>query len=155
MDPRHPELVLPRVKALVEQYEGILGRIETATLSTQLGQCEREASLVIQELCMTAPRLHDALNQASRLKRKTIVNNFTYVAPEEEPTPRPVVEKVRITLDEEPTPAEIFYEVVEHVSKKLAEEVPTAPNQAETIIVEPKPRKKKTSKKKAEQWNTR
>lgn len=122
MDPRHPELVLPRVKALIEQYEGILGRIETATLSTQLGQCEREASLVIQELCMTAPRLHDALNQASRLKRKTIVNSFTYVAPEEEPAPAP-----------EP--------VVE---------VPTAPNQAETVIVEPKPRKKKTSKKKAE-----
>ena len=112
MDPRHPELVLPRVKELIAQYEKAESKIKSATLSSQLGGFEREGSLVIQEICLTAPRLHEAMMLVSRNKRKELSQ-----------------------------PASV--EPVE-----AAVEVPTAPNQAETVIVEPKPKKKKNNKKK-------
>lgn len=69
MDPRHPELAVKRVKELIENYEDIEKKISTATVSSQLGQLEREGGLIIQELCLVAPRIHEAMMQVSRQRR--------------------------------------------------------------------------------------
>ena len=97
---------------LMTQFNLILKDMNNTTLSAKLGQLEREGGLVVQEICLVAPRLHEAMMQVSRQRRHDIS--------------RGLVEK----------PVEKY----------------TAPNQAETVIVEPKPRKKKktTKKKKAE-----
>ena len=112
MDPRHPELSITRIDQLVNQFKGIIDKINTENLSSRLGQLEREGGLVVQEICLVAPRLHEAMMQASRNRR----HNLTHIVTE--------------------SPVENYVE----------------PNQAETVIVEPKPRKKKktTRKKKAE-----
>ena len=69
MDPRHPEQSLARVKELIEQYERIEKDISTSVTSSRLGELEREGGLVIQEICLVAPRLHEAMMQASRQRR--------------------------------------------------------------------------------------
>lgn len=108
MDPRHPELALSRLKELIQQYDRIESDIAHATVSSQLGQLEREGGLVVQEMCLVAPRIHEAMMQTSRQRRRDLSHGV-------------IAE-----------PAEQY----------------VAPNQAETVIVEPKPRKRKTSKKK-------
>lgn len=72
MDPRHPELAVARVKELIKQYDRVEKDIKAATVSNKLGQLEREGGLVIQELCLVAPRLHEALIQASRSRRQAL-----------------------------------------------------------------------------------
>lgn len=116
MDPRHPELAIARIKELYNQFSRVLEDIKTASTSSRLGELEREASLVVQEICLVAPRLHEAMMQASRQRRHDIA--------------RGVLVEPQDTLVEKP------------VEKYVA------PNQAETVVVEPKPRKK-TAKKKA------
>ena len=108
MDPRHPELALSRLKELIQQYDRIESDIAHATVSSQLGQLEREGGLVVQEMCLVAPRVHEAMMQASRQRRRDLSHGV------------------------------IAEPVEQYVS----------PNQAETVIVEPKPRKRKPSKKK-------
>ena len=76
MDPRQPELALPRVKELIKQYEDLEKRISKATVSTELGQLEREGSLVVQEICLVAPRLHETLMNTSRNRRTELSNGF-------------------------------------------------------------------------------
>lgn len=121
MDPRHPELVLPRIKELIKQYERIEKNIGEATVSSRLGQLEREGGLVVQEICLIAPRIHEAMMQISRQRRSELTRGFF---------PEVSAESLK-----NPTP-----EAIERYVE---------PNQAETVIVEPKPRKKKTTKKKA------
>lgn len=108
MDPRHPEQAIARMRELMEQYDRIEADMRNATVASQLAQLEREGGLVVQEICLVAPRIHEAMMQASRQRRKDLS--------------RGIVEK----------PVENY----------------VAPNQAETIIVEPNYKKKKTSKKK-------
>ena len=120
MDPRHPELVLPRIKELIKQYERIEKDISETTVSSKLGQLEREGGLVVQEICLIAPRIHEAMMQTSRRRRSELTRGFFPEIPAE-------------TL-KEPT--------IETIEKYVE------PNQAETVVVEPKPRKKKTTKKK-------
>lgn len=74
MDPRQPELALPRVKELIKQYEDLEKRISKVTVSTELGQLEREGSLVVQEICLVAPRLHETLMNTSRNRRTELAN---------------------------------------------------------------------------------
>lgn len=74
MDPRHPELAVSRIKELVKQYDRVEKDIKAATVSNKLGQLEREGALVIQELCLVAPRLHEALIRASRNRRTELAN---------------------------------------------------------------------------------
>ena len=69
MDPRHPEQAVTRLKELIKQYDGIEEKIKEATVSSQLGQLEREGGLVVQEMCLVAPRIHEAMIQASRQRR--------------------------------------------------------------------------------------
>lgn len=118
MDPRHPEQAILRLRELMKQYDRIEADMNKATTSAQLGQLEREGGLVVQEICLVAPRIHEAMMQASRQRRHDIA--------------RGVLVEPQDTLVENP---------VENY---------VAPNQAETVFVEPKPRKKTTRKKKAE-----
>ena len=78
MDPRHPELAVSRVKELIKQYDRVEKDIKAATVSNKLGELEREGGLVIQELCLTAPRLHEALIQASRTRRTELQRQPIY-----------------------------------------------------------------------------
>lgn len=76
MDPRQPELALPRVKELIKQYEDLEKRISKVTVSTELGQLEREGSLVVQEICLVAPRLHETLMNTSRNRRTELASGI-------------------------------------------------------------------------------
>lgn len=69
MDPRHPELAISRMRELMKQYDRIEKDMEKATTSAQLGQLEREGGLVVQEICLVAPRIHEAMMQTSRQRR--------------------------------------------------------------------------------------
>lgn len=69
MDPRHPELAVKRMKDLISQYDRIERDIKAATTSAELGKLEREGGLVVQEMCLVAPRVHEALMQSSRNRR--------------------------------------------------------------------------------------
>lgn len=88
MDPRQPELALPRIKELIKQYEDLEKRISKVTVSTELGQLEREGSLVVQEICLVAPRLHETLMNTSRNRRTELANGIV-----EKPVEKPVEEK--------------------------------------------------------------
>ena len=69
MDPRHPEQAISRMRELMKQYDRIEKDMKKATTSAQLGQLEREGGLVVQEICLVAPRIHEAMMQASRQRR--------------------------------------------------------------------------------------
>lgn len=118
MDPRHPEQALTRLKELIAQYDRIESDIKSATVSSRLGQLEREGGLVVQEMCLVAPRIHEAMMQASRQRRYELTHPITA-------------------------------EMLKPATKEAIEQY-VAPNQADTVIVEPKPRKKRGRKKKAE-----
>lgn len=121
MDPRHPEQAILRLRELMKQYDRIEAAIKSATTSAQLGQLEREGGLVVQEICLVAPRIHEAMMQTSRQRRHDLSNGNIY--------------------DQMRGYAATAVRVDEPVENYVA------PNQAETVIVEPKPRKKKTAKK--------
>ena len=116
MDPRHPEEAISRMVDLMTQFNLILTDMKHTTVSTQLGQLEREGGLVVQEICLVAPRLHEAMMQTSRQRRYELTHPITA-------------------------------EMLKPVTLEAIEQY-VAPNQAETVIVEPKPRKKTTRKKK-------
>ena len=113
MDPRHPELAIERIDELMVQYKELLSNMRTCNVSTAIGGMERECGLVVQEICLVAPRLHEAMMQVSRTRRAALARGI---------------------VAEQSQPVEVY----------------TAPNQAEVEIVEPKPRKKKTTRKKKE-----
>lgn len=95
MDPRHPEQAVSRLRELMKQYDRIEEDIRKATIASQLGQLEREGGLVVQEMCLVAPRIHEAMMQTSRQRRHDLshgvvekpVENLqeTHVLPEEKP----------------------------------------------------------------------
>lgn len=117
MDPRHPELAISRMRELMAQYNRVESDMKKATASPQLAQLEREGSLVIQELCLVAPRLHEAMMQTSRQRRHDLASGVA----------EPEYDQADF----------IEAEIVKHYEQE----------QAEVEIVEPKPRKKKTTKK--------
>ena len=119
MDPRHPEQAVSRLRDLLLQYNSIESEILKATTTAKIGQLEREGGLVVQEMCLVAPRIHEAMMQTSRQRRRDLSRGLVNEKPE----------KVDITESD-------------------VNEIYVAPNQAETVIAEPKPRKKKTTKKK-------
>ena len=127
MDPRHPELALSRLKELIKQYDEIEYRISHATTSAGISQAEREGGLVVQEMCLVAPRIHEAMMQASRNRRHdlthgVVVDMSKYEIPAE--------------LLKEPTP-----EAVENYIEQAKEEYANSHKKKAT-------RKKKTTKKK-------
>jgi hypothetical protein len=133
MDPRHPELAVSRVKELLKQYDRIEDDIKHTVVSSKLGQLEREGGLVIQEICLVAPRIHEAMMQASRQRRYDLSRGNVYEQMREyaataERVDEPVETPKLGMMDEET--AEKILDAVEKVA--------------------PKPKKKTTKKKKAE-----
>ena len=106
MDPRHPEQAISRMRELMKQYDRIEKDMNKATTSAQLGQLEREGGLVVQEICLVAPRIHEAMMQTSRQRRHDLARGIL-VEPQdtavELPVEKPVViEKlVETELDKE------------------------------------------------------
>ena len=84
MDPRHPEATLPRIKELVKQYERVETDMGKATTSINLAELEREGGLVVQEICLVAPRLHESMIQKSRNRRGEIARGLPVEKPVEE-----------------------------------------------------------------------
>lgn len=126
MDPRRPELAISRMRELMEQYDRIEKDMAKATTSARLAQLEREGGLVVQELCLVAPRIHEAMMQTSRQRRHDLAKwngNVTR-------------ETIKSPLD---TVAEAM------VSESRGEESNLS---AQVEYIEPKPKKKTTRKKK-------
>lgn len=69
MDPRKPELAISRMRELMKQYDRVEKDMREATTSSKLAQLEREGGLVVQEICLVAPRIHEAMMQTSRQRR--------------------------------------------------------------------------------------
>ena len=78
MDPRHPELAISRMRELMKQYDRIESDMRNATVTSQLGQLEREGGLVVQEICLVAPRIHEAMMQTSRKRRHDLSRGNVY-----------------------------------------------------------------------------
>ena len=91
MDPRHPEQAVSRIRELMNQFDDIMSEMKTTPVMNKLGELERQGSLVVQEICLVAPRLHEAMMQASRTRRFTLTH--TPVMPVEN-FEEPVVEEV-------------------------------------------------------------
>lgn len=72
MDPRHPEQAISRMRELMKQYDRIEADMNKATTSSRLAELEREGGLVIQEICLVAPRVHEAMMQTSRQRRRDL-----------------------------------------------------------------------------------
>ena len=84
MDPRYPEVAITRIDQLVNQFKGIIDKINIETTSSRLGGIEREGALVVQEICLVAPRLHEAMMQASRQRRHDLSHGVAFdYTPEE------------------------------------------------------------------------
>lgn len=111
MDPRHPELAISRMRELMKQYDRVESDMKKATTSAQLGQLEREGGLVVQEICLVAPRLHEAMIQVSRQRRHDLARGIliepqdTAVELPAEPVEQPV-EQEAVSEMETTTPAE-------------------------------------------------
>ena len=140
MDPRHPELAISRMRELMKQYDRVESDMKKATTSAKLAELEREGGLVVQEICLVAPRIHEAMMQTSRQRRYDLAHGvaFSYV-PEEK-----VGQYIKSTIGIEKKPVE---KPVENFAQSVIEQ-PTEPTQS-VKKTEVKP-KKKTTKKKAE-----
>jgi len=136
MDPRHPELAVTRLKELVAQYDRIESDMKKANVASRLAQLEREGGLVVQEICLVAPRIHEAMMQTSRQRRRDLSRGNIYDQ----------MREYAATAERVDEPVEMPHDGYLSVDETI-EEIPAPPNQAETVIVEPKPRKKKTAKK--------
>lgn len=126
MDPRHPEQAIARMRELMRQYDRIESDIKKATVSSQLGQLEREGGLVVQEICLVAPRIHEAMMQTSRQRRYELSHGI-------------VEEPVMVKL-ERPLTEEEGKKIVESISTDKVDEPVEKPKKKTT-------RKKKTVKK--------
>lgn len=100
MDPRHPELAVSRIKELINQYDRIEKDMAKANTSAQLGQLEREGGLVVQEICLVAPRIHEAMMQASRQRRYDLSHGIAFEYTPEEKVGK--YTKATIGIEEKP-----------------------------------------------------
>lgn len=155
MDPRHPELAITRMEELMTQFDRVLSDIRSETISSKLGGLEREGSLVIQEICLVAPRLHEAMMQTSRSRRYDLTHGVTK---EIEPV-APTIDSV-VAMSKEIDKFNEYAatrEVVEETTDKI-ETVEEQNDLDNTILsydtkkvkvnIVDKPKKRKTSKKK-------
>lgn len=88
MDPRHPEQAISRMRELMKQYDHIEADMNKATTSARLAELEREGGLVIQEICLVAPRIHEAMMQTSRQRRRDLARGII-VEPQDTATEKP------------------------------------------------------------------
>lgn len=137
MDPRHPEQAIARMRELMEQYDRIEKDMGKATTSAQLGQLEREGGLVVQEICLVAPRIHEAMMQTSRQRRYDLSHGIPFgYTPEEK-----IGKYTKATIGMKQTSASGGLDEKEEAEWKTIEEKP----KKKTV------RKKKTIKKKEDE----
>ena len=146
MDPRHPELSVKRIRDLMSQYDQVEHDMGKAMTSAELAKLEREGGLVVQEICLTAPRMHEALIQTSRQRRQDLSRGNVYDQMREyaataervdEPMEKQhmdILEMAEVLTDPAPIP------VVEQLKEVGTEHL--------DILEEEKPKPKKTPKKK-------
>lgn len=133
MDPRHPEQAVSRLRELMKQYDRIEEDIRKATIASQLGQLEREGGLVVQEICLVAPRIHEAMMQTSRQRRHDLSHGIAFdYTPEEK-----VGKYTKATIGIKQTSASGGLDEKEEAEWKTTEEKPKKKTT----------RKKKTTKK--------
>lgn len=99
MDPRHPEQAIDRMDQLMAQFKTTLNNLRSSTVSSQLAQLEREGGLVVQEICLVAPRLHEAMMQTSRQRRHDLSRGVV-----EKPVEKSLHRADVVTEVEEPKP---------------------------------------------------
>ncbi len=114
MDPRHPELAISRMRELMKQYDRVEEDMNKATTSAQLGQLEREGGLVVQEICLVAPRIHEAMMQTSRQRRHDISRGIV-----EKPVEKSVTQIRKETISKKGTVAKKTTK--KKITKKKAE----------------------------------
>lgn len=134
MDPRHPEQAISRMRELMKQYDRIETDMAKATTSAQLAQLEREGGLVVQEICLVAPRIHEAMMQTSRQRRHDLARGIL-IEPQDTAVELPVEKPV------EKSEESVIKQAVEPAQSVKKTEV--KPKKKTT-------RKKKTAKKKAD-----
>lgn len=132
MDPRHPEQAISRMRELMKQYDRIEADMNKAMTSAQLAQLEREGGLVVQEICLVAPRIHEAMMQTSRQRRHDLSHGIAFGYTPEEKVGK--YTKATIGMEEKPVEKD-----VNEIEKKVDIEEPD---------VNEKPKKKTTRKKK-------
>lgn len=139
MDPRHPELAIGRIDELMKQFKDVIYKLSHETVSNRLAATEREGALVVQEICLVAPRLHEAMMQVSRnrrhdLARGVVVDMSKYKIPEG-------------ALEEEVEEPEVIggNSTIIAVDEYITEEAEVAEKE-----IKPKAKKKTAKKKKAE-----
>lgn len=141
MDPRHPEQAISRMKELMKQYDRVEKDMSKATTSAQLAQLEREGGLVVQEICLVAPRMHEAMMQTSRQRRKAlsqVIAAKNYIDQSEFETPDTEVHTVGYMVEEP----------VEKPVEKCEKESPKQLEKCDKTEVKPaKSKAKKTTKK--------
>lgn len=76
MNPMKPETAVPRMDELMVQFKNVLKALQTETVSHRLAELEREGVLVVQELTLVAPRLHEVVMQTSRNQRTAIARGL-------------------------------------------------------------------------------
>lgn len=147
MDPRHPELAISRMRELMKQYDRIENDMAKATTSAKLAELEREGGLVVQEICLVAPRMHEAMMQTSRQRRHDLSRGNVYDQMREyaataervdEPMEKQhmgILEMVEVLTDPAPIP------VVEQLKEVGTEHLDILEEE------KPKPKKKPTKKK--------
>lgn len=147
MDPRHPESAVTRMEELMLQFKRVEEDMAAATTSAQLSMLEREGSLVVQEICLVAPRLHEAMVQSSRLRRYDLSHALVVPKVEEEKVEEKAEEEPEEVeeIDSETTPQ--TEQFVAEATKEEAKELDAAVEEVEEA---PKPKKKTTKKKKSE-----
>lgn len=139
MDPRHPEQAISRMRELMKQYDRIEKDMDKATTSAQLGQLEREGGLVIQEICLVAPRIHEAMMQTSRQRRYDLSHGIAFGYTPEEKVGK--YTKATIGIEEK-----LVEKDVNKIEKKVDIEEPDVNKKPKKKTT----RKKKTAKKKAD-----
>lgn len=127
MDPLHPETAVPRIKELSKQLDRVLSDFKKATTTGKLAELEREGILVVQEMSLVAPRLHEVVMQTSRSQRTAIARGISL--------------GIRTQYEQPSKP-------VEKSQEKCEKEAPKQPEKCDETEVKPvKPKAKKTTKK--------
>lgn len=152
MDPRHPELAVSRMRELMKQFDRIEKDMKSTTVSNKLAQLEREGGLVIQEICLVAPRLHEAMIQTSRMRRQELSRQMSSLSKREL---NKVYKDIRNDDKIEGVVSEKEFHSFMHdlqtnqtVDKESDNYAIVQKTQCETTEVTEAPKKKKTAKKK-------
>lgn len=143
MDPRHPEQAIARMRELMRQYDRVEKDMGKATTSAQLAQLEREGGLVVQEICLVAPRIHEAMMQTSRQRRYDLSHGIAFgYTPEEK-----VGKYTKATIGIEKKPVEKLKDDIEF--KKVIDDSIVVVERAKDIVEKAlkDTKKKKTTRK--------